>query len=250
MAAREHPYRALCYLFISLVTFLALQYLVVVMHELTHSSMAWALGDMKSPLDIVWGDPLTMTGWDEGVDYDQLYTQGRNLQAAMIGFCPLAMHSLIAGLGILHMRGKWLFHRKWLFHAVYWFVVGNLMELVAYIFMRSFSGHGDVGHFNHGTGLSPWWVFIIGSGFLTWGLTLFFRGSLPRLQSLFATDNPPSKWMILILTAFLLFLWGSGIRVMAYVTGPQWLFGLIGIPAFILTVSLFRPGRTEKSGKK
>lgn len=227
---------------LSLATFLALQVLVVILHEFTHSSMAWFLGDMKSPLDIVWGNPVTMTGWDEGVAYDQILAQGRPLQVAIIGFSPLMMHAVVAGLGIFLMRRPWLFERKWLFQVVYWFVVGNLMELVAYIFMRSFSGHGDIGQFNRGTGLSPWWVFGIGSGILIWGLTLFFRDSLPRLQLLFAKDNPSAMWMLLLLTSFLIFLWGSGLRVMASVTGPQGLFGLIGILAFILTVWLFRPG--------
>lgn len=246
MISCKHPFQTLRYLLVAIVTFLVLQSLVVVLHEFTHSSMAWALGNMKSPLDIVWGNPLTMTGWDEGVDYSRIFAQGRNLQAAIIGFCPLVMHSIVTGIGIFLLRGQWLFHRKWLFHVVYWLVVVNLMELIAYVFMRSFSGHGDIGIFDRGTGLSPWWIFIIGSALLSWGLLLFFRHALPRLQNLFAQDDSATMWMMLILTSFLLFLWGSGIRVMAYVPGPQWLFGLIGIPAFIFTVILFRPGRPEK----
>src|SRR5208283_14148 len=100
----EHRCQTLRYLFISIVTFLALQGVVVVVHEFTHSSMAWLLGCMKSPLGIVWGNPLTLTVWDEGVAYGQIFAQGRNIQAAIIGFCPLVMHSIVAGLGILLMR--------------------------------------------------------------------------------------------------------------------------------------------------
>jgi len=139
------------------------------------------------------------------------------------------------------MRGQWLFQRKWLFHGIYWLVVVNLMELIAYVYMRAFSGHGDIGLLDRGTGISPWWVFIIGSAILTWVLSLLFRYALPRLQTLFAQDNPIAMWTILVLTSFILFLWGSGIRVMAYVTGPQWMFGLIGIVAFVVSVILFQP---------
>ena len=139
------------------------------------------------------------------------------------------------------MRDRWLARRRWAFHAVYWLVVANIMELVAYIWMRAFSGHGDVGIFNRGTGLSPWWVFIFGSALLAWALWLFFERVMPRLQRLFGPENQATRWAILILTSFLIFLWGSGIRVMLYVSGPQWLFGLIGVAAFAAAMTVFRP---------
>lgn len=230
------------YLAITIATFLVLQTMIVIIHEFTHSTMAWALGEMESPLGIVWGNPLTMTGWDEGVQYERIFSQGHYTHAAIIGFCPLIMHSIVVGIGLYLMRGPWLQSKKWGFHVVYWYVVGNLMELIAYVYMRAFSSHGDIGILDRATGISPWWVFIIGSLLLTGVITLLFRNALPRLQSLFAQDNLTGQWAILILTSFILFLWGSGIRVIAYVSGPQWMFGLIGIIAFTTTVLVFRPG--------
>lgn len=241
MDKSKHAMGTLPYLAISIVTFLVMQSLVVVTHEFTHSTMAWILGEMPSPLGIVWGNPLTMTGWDEGVDYERIFAQGDSLRAAIIGFCPLIMHSLVVGIGIGLLRGHWLARRRWVFHAVYWLVVANIMELVAYLWMRAFSGHGDVGILDRATGLSPWWVFILGSALLTWALWLFFRRVMPRLQCLFAPENQATRWSMLILTAFLIFLWGSGIRVMLYVSGPQWLFGLVGVAAFAAAVTVFRP---------
>lgn len=237
--------RAVSYTLLSLATFLALQGLVVVLHEFTHSTLAWALNAMESPRDIVWGNFLTMTGWDEGVDYDLLNAQGRSIQAAAIGFCPLVMHALVVWAGVGLMRGKRLARAKWLFHAVYWFVAANLMELAAYVFMRSFSSHGDIGQFNRGTGLSPRWVFIIGSGLLAWALRVFYRDCLSRLQDLFAKNNPAARRMILLLTSFIIFLWGSGLRVFMHVEGPQRLFGLIGVAAFCYTVLAFRTARVR-----
>lgn len=232
------------YLLIATGTILAMQTLVVILHELTHSTMAWSLDEMNNPLDIVWGNPITMTGWDEHVDYGRLFAQSRIVHAAIIGICPLAMHALFACAGISLMRGRWLQQRRWLFHAVYWFVAVNFMELIAYVYMRPFSGHGDIGNFNQGLGLSPWWVFLAGSALLTWGLALLYRHGLPGLQALFARDDPPTMWAMLVLTSFLLFFWGSGLRVVAYVPGPQRVFGFIGLPAFILTVIWFRPRHT------
>lgn len=231
------------YLIITIGTFLVLQGMVVVLHEFTHSTMGWFLGETATPLTVIWGNPLTMTGWDEGVPYQHIFAQGHGLHGAIIGFCPLVMHSMAAAIAILLMRGKWLPRRKWVFNAVYWYAVINFMELIAYVYMRSFSGHGDIGNFDTGLGISPWWVFVFGSAALTWGLRVFYGHALPRLQSLFAQDNPATRWAILILTSFALFLWGSGIRVMAYVDDIQWLFGLIGVVGFGLTVWLCRPVR-------
>ena len=72
----------LAYLALTVATFLALQALLIVMHEFTHSTTAWALGCMANPLDIVWGNPVMMTGWDEGVGYQKLFAQGRMIPAA------------------------------------------------------------------------------------------------------------------------------------------------------------------------
>lgn len=99
---KYNPFKdASVYLLITLITFMALQSLVVVLHEFTHSTVPWLLGEMKSPADIVWGNPLTMTGWDEGVDYTRLFAQGKNIKAAVIGFSPLLMHTLVVGQGVI-----------------------------------------------------------------------------------------------------------------------------------------------------
>lgn len=241
MSTKQNHSQSVHYLLITIATFLVLQSCVVVLHEFTHSTTAWLLGEMKSPLDIVWGNPITMTGWDEGVEYRRMFATGDNWQAAIIGFCPIIMHTLAISICILLMRGNWLVERKWLFHTVYWYCIVNFMELIAYVYMRAFSGHGDIGNFDRGVGISPWWIFVLGSLVLTWGLWLYFQYCLPRLQRLFARNNRELEWVILILSSFILFLWGSGIRVMAYVSGPQWLFGLMGVPAFLFTIYLFRP---------
>lgn len=237
---------AIPYLIIVVVSFFILQSTVVVMHEFTHSTTAWVLGDLPSPFDIVWGNPLMMTGWDEGVDYHKLVAEGRYIQEALIGGSPLLMHALIVTWSLIFLQKESLVKRKWLFHAVFWFTAANCMELIAYIWMRPFSSHGDTGHFNHGLGLSPWILFILGSSALVFGLYVFYQRVLPRAHALFARGNPVIEWTILGLSAFIMFLWGSGIRVMAYVSGPQRFFGLLGVLAFIMVVFLFRPKQENK----
>ncbi|NDV23412.1 hypothetical protein [Desulfovibrio sp. JC022] len=238
----ENPHKytqAARYLGISVATIMVLQSCMVVVHEFTHSTMASLLGEMKSPLDIVWGNPIMMTGWDEGVDYTRIFAQGHDLHGAFIGFSPLIMHSIVTVICLFLMISGRL-RRRWLFHGAYWMAVVNLMELVAYIYMRAFADHGDVGRFNQGMYLSPWWAFLIGGTFVTWLIWLLLHNALPRLRELFAARNHVCAWSMLILSSFTIFLWGSGIRVMAYVSGPQSLFGVAGIFLFMLTLYLFR----------
>lgn len=243
MTASQRIRPALEYTTLVVVTFVVMQTLVVVMHEFTHSTVAWLLGHMRSPLDIVWGNPLTLRCWDEGVSYIELIQSGHLIAEAVIGVSPLVLHTAIVTLGIILMRtGKP--RSKWFFHFLFWFVIANFMELIAYIVMRSFAQHGDTGHFNHGLGLSPWFLFIVGSLAIVLGLYVLLGEIIPRMYNVFARGNRLLEWIILIMTAFFLFLWGSGIRVVSAVyPDPQWMFGLLGFAAFGLVIIASNPGR-------
>jgi len=232
------------YILIVALTFAVLQALLIVMHELTHSTMAWVLGYKQSPFHIIWGNPLTMTGWDEAVHYSQLFASGHSTAAAVIGGSPLVVHAAIVTLGLSLLRRKGMWERKWLSHTLFWFVIANLMELIAYITMRAFSTHGDVGIFNRGLGLSPWVLFIAGSLAIAATLFVLFGKMLPRMHVVFARGNLMNEWSILLMTAFFLFLWGSGIRVVLYVyPDPQWMFGLLGFAAFCVVLVVCNPAR-------
>lgn len=240
----ERVQGALKYLAVLLPSFLALQACLTIMHEFTHSTVAWLLGYMQSPLDIVWGNPLMMTGWDEGVDYQTLFSQGKLHSAALIGVSPLIVHAMVVLLGFKVMTKTWLLARKWVFHLVFWFVIANLMELIAYILMRGFSDHGDTGNFNRGMDISPWYLFVLGSLALAAAMNFLYRNILPHVYEVFAPENPMLRWTIFAMSAFIMFFWGSGIRVMAYVyPDPQWLFGALSFPAVILVVYLYSPGK-------
>lgn len=118
------------------------------------------------------------------------------------------------------------------------------MELIAYIVMRPFASGGDTGHFNRGLGLSPWFLFVVGTLLILVGLYILFWKILPRMYATFAQGNRLTEWMILLMTAFFLFLWGSGIRVVFYIyPDPQWMFGLIGFATFGAALVVCNPSR-------
>lgn len=234
---------ALEYTIIAVVTFVVMQTLVVVMHEFTHSTVAWLLGHMRSPFDIIWGNPLTLKGWDEGVHYRELVRSGHLVAEALIGVSPLVVHTIIVTLAFVLM-GKGMPGNRWLFHCLYWFVIANFMELVAYVVMFSFSAHGDTGHFTHGLGVSPWVLFIVGTTAIVFGSYILFRKIISRMYALFARGNQALEGSIVIMSAFFLFLWGSGLRVAVNIyPDPQWMFGLLGLIAFGLVIIATDPGR-------
>lgn len=243
MSSMQQARTAFSYLAAVVLSFLALQTVVVIAHEFTHSTVAWLLGDMDSPKDIIWGNPFTLSGWDEGVEYSRLFATGRLTEAAIIGVSPLLLHAGIVSGGLaLLVRGRP--RNRWAFHALYWFVAANLMELIAYILMRAFASGGDTGIFNRGLGLNPWLLFCLGNLALAVWLWALFGKALPRMNARFAAGNPLGQWLILGLTAFALFVWGSGLRVVLHVyPDPQWLFGLLGFAAFGAALALCKPSR-------
>jgi len=76
------------------------------------------------------------------------------------------------------------------------------------------------------------------------GIYLLFGRVLPRVNVVVAKGSLSTKRLILVLSAFIFFLLGSGLRVMIYLyPDPQWMFGLIGLAGFVLVVYLCWPRR-------
>lgn len=246
MVSSRSVWRSTEYGCLVLLTFAVLQSVLVVMHEFTHSTVAWLLGYMPTPWGIRWGNPLTLRGWDEGVAYASLFASGHGHGAAIVGVSPLVLHAAIVTLGLCGMR-RGIPRGKWGFHWLFWFVVANFMELISYIVMGSFLPFGDMGNFNRGTGLSPWILFLGGSAAILYGLRVLFGEVVPRLDRLFARGDRLVEWSILFWTGTMLFLWGSGLRlaVLLY-PDPQWLFGLLGVGAFGVALVRYGPSRRER----
>jgi len=55
---------------------------------------------------------------------------------------------------------------------------------------------------------------------------------MPVMDDVVAGGNPVTYWAMVVETAFVQFLWESGIRFMSLYPDPQWMTGLIGIAAF------------------
>jgi len=161
---------AVLYSVIVLITVISFSAILVVIHEHIHSTTAYLLGHMQSPFDIIWGNPVTLEGWDEGVSYSAMFSAGQGTDAAIIAVSPLILHSVIVIGGLYLLLSGAMLKKKWSFHIIFWLVIVNFMELVAYMPVRAFSLHGDIGNINHGLSLSPWVLFIAGTVLVLAGL--------------------------------------------------------------------------------
>jgi len=222
-----------------------LQAVMILLHEFTHSTLGWALGYSGTPMTVVWGNLITMQGWDEGIPYDALFHgRGHNAEAA-IGGAPLAMHGVFVVILIsclLHVRAC---IRPIVFFALYWFLILNLAELIAYFWMRPFLTTGDTGRFNQGMDLSPWGLFACGSLFLAGALWVLHSRILPEI----ASGLGGQRWaqiLVIAATGFVLFLWASGLRFLVLYPDPLWRVGLIGLALFIAWLLLELPRANGK----
>lgn len=90
-------------------------------------------------------------------------------------------------------------------------------------------------------GLSPWILFILGGVLVLFALYVFFARIVPIMDEVMAPGSPLTQWAILLITAFAIFLWSSGIRLLTRYPDPQWLFGLLGVFAFGAVAFVCRP---------
>jgi len=234
--ANERLLELIWFALMTIAIYFALQTIVVVLHEHAHSTAAWLLGYTRTPFTVIWGNPLTMQGWDEGVPYDQLFPSPGHPAEAVIGGVPLFMHAGFAGLG-LYVLCRMYRQRKLFLYVTYLFVVVNLTELIAYILMRPFVASGDTGRFNEGLRLSPSLLFVVGAVLLFFALRVLLCKVMPRLHQVMGWGRK-KHWVVACFTAFIMFLWGSGLRIMALYPDRQWRWGLIGVVGFLTWILL------------
>ena len=220
-----------------IAAYLAIQTIIVIAHEFAHSTSAWLLGYTATPFTVVWGNPITIQGWDEGVPYDLLFPGPGHPAEAVIGGLPLLMHLVLLAISLGAVMTSRVRTRPVPFFGFYLLAVMNLAELVAYVIMRPFIPTGDTGRFNEGLNVSPWPLFVVGTVLILSSLWLLARRVGPRIDGLIdgsRLEHRAVTWF----AGFVMFLWSSGIRMMALYPDPQWKTGLIGIAAFVAWIAI------------
>ena len=218
-----------------LATYVAMQIVLTIAHEFANSTTAWLLGYTSTPFTVVWGNPIIITGWDEGVPYDDLFHGPGHPAEAAIGGMPLLMHGILMVICLTLLLRTNRDSGSTNFFGLYILALFNLAELFAYIVLRPFIPTGDTGRFNEGLAISPWPLSLAGLAFLATALWLFARRIGPKID--FWTDGSRFEHRAVTgFAGFIIFLWGSGIRILWLYPNPQWRVGLLGVVGFVLWI--------------
>ena len=193
------------------IVLLLTHYAAVLPHEFAHSIVAWLVGIKPVPGDIHWGpgsvlNVLLFVDINENVDYWDALKAGKDWQVALVAFAG----PIIANGG-LYIITRWLITVQYFasrpFHAyvLFWLYVMNAANLFCYIPLRVFPEDGDVYHFLLGTGMSPWWVYVVGGYLVLWVLIDLYRVPLPWLITTCGFTSKAERAALLILTTAVVF---------------------------------------------
>ena len=86
----------------------------------------------------------------------------------------------------------------------------NLGNFYDYVPMRVFASYGDVHNFIIGLGISPWWVYILGTYGVVFLIWKFFTRTLISAYAYLALESQAFKASLLILCTLILFGFFSG----------------------------------------
>lgn len=226
------------------IFFLFSHYLAVFPHEYGHSTMAWLYGYKSNPFAIDYGgnswlNILLLAHIDENVNYNLIFSQGHNFQAALIAFAgPGLANGLLYILSLFLINHKPNRFRPYYMYFLLWFNFMNLANFYDYVPIRTFGTHGDIAHISQGLNLSPWWIYAIGSylvGFLIWQ---FFTKTLPQVFTYLKFNTTYARATLTVLFVCLLFGLFAIPGSMGYGEISHFLSvtSLLAIPAIILMV--------------
>lgn len=182
--------------------------LTIFIHEYAHSFTAWALGLMSNPLDIIYGgwslpNIFFLANIDENVNYALIEQMGHRHLISLIAFAGPGIGTLSVYFISLYLLRKSF--NKYLYCLVLWINLVNIRELWAYVPLRALSTHADIANINHSLGISPWWIFILISPLIAWGVWNFFANTLKNAYEKLGLLSVSSQTALLVLTMIFFF---------------------------------------------
>jgi hypothetical protein len=233
---------ALMLLTITVVSFLFLHLLIIVMHEFSHSFCAYFLGWKPDPWDIIYGS-IIGAHWDENVDYSAIFAAGEGPAAAAIAFAGPLSNIMLFFVTVGLMSTKSVKNHRWIYHCTFWTCVITFAMVFEYVFTRSFLQHDDFGNINHGLGISPWSIFIVGTLLGILGLYYIIVYLLPEYHAIVTPHERPLQYVTVSAVCFVIFLFYIGLRITAYPDVPEWWCGVVGIAALFIVSFAASPAR-------
>ena len=192
-------------LLLSIFSFIIVYYFTVLIHEYSHSTMAWLFGYKENILNIDYGGWLLLHV-DEAVSYDSIIAAGHGAQAAMIAISGITSNSIVFLLSIFLYKKPYILKSKILLILFFWSLVVNMVPIVGYIPANTFTTHGDIGRFCVGLNISTWWAFIIGTPLVAMGIIYIFRTAIIKLYAHLPIKTITGQSLYLLSALVVLFL--------------------------------------------
>lgn len=224
----------------------ALGYLV---HEYAHSFTAWTLEYKANPLalnygHLSWSNVLTLGDIDENVDYDPIFASGHGPLASLI-----AVAGVLLGNGLFYLLSRRLYvtakehGRRTLAVFLFLFCMMNVGNFIAYVPVRTFTTHADMFTVQRGLNISPWWIaLVLGIPFCV-AVWHFFAQLLPQAMLFFSPGATRSQIFLLVLSAFMIFVFFGGAGLQRYGQVSHWISVLSVYVLFPLSIVLCWPRR-------
>ena len=174
----------------TLINLILAYYIAVLLHEYGHATAAWIFGYKDSPFDIQYGS-WYLVPISENVDFNKIISLGHPYHAAIIGISGISTTILLFLICLYFLKQKFVLKNSYLVNFFFFVAAIDLMDILAYIPNRTFTGTGgniiipgDIGEFLHGFNISPLWIFIPGILLVTLTFYLFYKYELIKVFSL------------------------------------------------------------------
>jgi hypothetical protein len=206
-------------------------------HEYAHSFTAWLFHAKANPLALNYGrlnrdNILLQADIDENVDYAPIFAAGRGPLASLI-----AVAGVLIGNGISYIAGRLLYgwaRRKQMYAWTmffFWICVMSVGNFLSYVPLRTFTTHADMATTAQGLHASPWLIALVLGIPFSIAIWHFFAKILPDAREFLFPDAPPSQQVLVLLTAFLVFVFFGSSGIRNYGSVSHW---LSAISEFIL----------------
>jgi hypothetical protein len=105
----------------------------------------------------------------------------------------------------------------------FWLCVMSVGNFLSYVPVRTFTWHADMATAAKGLNISPWVIaLVLGAPFAvaTWH---FFRRLLPDAEAFLFADEPALQGVLVLLTAYLVFVFFGGAGIRKYGAVSHWI---------------------------
>jgi len=198
--------------------------LAFVLHELSHSFMAYFLGFKSNPFLITftdsimrkmggtdWTNILLLSHLDENVNYKMIFSLGYPHDVALIAFAgPGIANGSLFLLTCFLMKKRIVKQNPFLFYFIFLFNLMNLGNFYDYIPIRAFASVDDVHNFVTGLNISPWITFVFFGYIIVFLICQFFTKTLTNAYIYIKLTTTAQKTSLMILCVLILFGYYGG----------------------------------------